>query len=93
MERPLIPELEEKGWHYRFTASEPRLSETVAFYKETGFEVHLEPLPPNRERCDSDCELGKPEDCSICFNGNEERYRMIFTKPASSQAPQEEDLF
>jgi hypothetical protein len=92
MDRPLIPELEKKGWNYRFTANEPRLSETVAFYKETGFEVHLEPLP-KRERCDLECKVGKSEDCHICFDGDEERYRMVFTKPASTQALQEEDLF
>ena len=88
----IIDELKKQGWNYRFTANEPRLSETVAFYNETGFEVHLEGLP-NQESCDSDCEVGESGDCRICFTGDEERYRMVFTKPASVQAHREEDLF
>jgi hypothetical protein len=88
----MIDELENQGWNYRFTASEPRLSEMVALYKETGFEVHLERLP-KQESCDSDCEAGESGDCRICFDGDEERYRMVFTKPASMQAQGMEDLF
>ena len=88
----IISELEKKGWRYRFTANEPRLSETVAFYKETGYDVHLEPLPTGEKR-DWDCELGESEYCRICFVGEKERYRMVFTRPALIQEGGEADLF
>lgn len=87
-----IDELKKQGWHYRFTAKEPRLSETVSLYQESGFEVHLEPLP-KVENSDSHGEMGEFEGCRICFRGDEDKYRMVFTKPASLQDPGEEDLF
>jgi hypothetical protein len=42
--RPSRRELEAGGWKFRFTASEPRLSEHVRDYEELGFEVTLVPL-------------------------------------------------
>ena len=37
--------LQSEGWTRQFVANEPRLSEAVELYKETGYEVHLEPIP------------------------------------------------
>ncbi|MFC1579689.1 hypothetical protein ACFL4N_02120 [Thermodesulfobacteriota bacterium] len=70
----------EQGWSEQFIANEPRLSEAVEAYQEAGFEVHLEPLTtePGCERCTG------PEDekeCRICFEGVEDQYKVIFTRP------------
>jgi len=80
--RSRIEELEEQGWVKQFTANEPRLSEAVDLYRESGFEVHLEPLPKGRE-----CELcagaenrKEQGECRICFEGFEDRYKIIFTR-------------
>ncbi len=72
--------LKKEGWMRQFVASEPRLSEVVAMYKESGFEVHLEPLPPGSESellplIDSD------DGCAKCFDGLQEQYKIIFTRP------------
>lgn len=71
-------ELQQEGWQRRFVAEEPRLSEMVEMYKETGFEVHLEPLSvvgdPDNEN--DDCQA-----CRICFKGAEDKYQVIFTRP------------
>jgi len=73
-------ELENKGWAKRFIACEPRLSEAVETYKEAGFDVHLEPLPKEPE-C-KDCEGNEDqEECRVCFEGFEDQYRIIFTRP------------
>lgn len=70
-------ELLQQGWERRFVASEPRLSEMVTLYKESGFEVLLETLAavelPNgdRETC---------QGCRICFEGVEDNYRVVFTR-------------
>ena len=78
-----IEKLEKEGWTQRFVASEPRLSEVVELYKESEFEVHLEPLPQK-----TDCGIceGNREgtECRICFEGVEEQYRIIFTRPAKN---------
>jgi hypothetical protein len=77
-----IEELEKQGWVKQFVASEPRLSEAVELYKELGFEVHLEPLPKGQE-CDT-CAGPEKEDqgeCRVCFNGFEDLYKIIFTRP------------
>ena len=69
--------LEREGWTRQFVANEPRLSEAVELYKETGYEVHLEPIP----------EAGNPSDlpmvgsdCTTCFEGTEDQYKIIFTR-------------
>jgi hypothetical protein len=71
-------ELKKEGWQKRFIAEEPRLSEMVHLYEESGFEVHLEPLAaveePDEEN--QDCQT-----CQICFEGAEDTYRVIFTRP------------
>ena len=75
-----LEELKKEGWTRQFVASEPRLSEAMAVYKESGFEVHLEPLPSG----------GEPEilpliessdGCARCFEGSQEQYKFIFTRP------------
>jgi hypothetical protein len=82
--------LKKEGWTRQFVASEPRLSEAVAIYKESGFEVHLEPLPsggesellPLIDSCDG---------CAKCFEGFEEQYRIIFTRPGRDGPSLEEE--
>ena len=69
-------ELLKQGWQRRFIASEPRLSEMMAMYEETGFEVHLEPLAAGEEpdEAQEECRGGR-----ICFAGFEDLYLGIFT--------------
>lgn len=79
------------GWTRQFTASEPRLSEAVAAYEEAGFEVRLEPLPPSSRE-----EKEGGGECRICFEGFEDRYRVIYTRPrspASAPSGPDDDLF
>jgi hypothetical protein len=72
--------LREEGWTRQFVAEEPRLSEAAAMYREAGFEVHLEPL--SSEPVEAVC-VGKKSGsgCRTCFEGFEERYKIIFTRP------------
>jgi len=81
--RSRIQELEKEGWTRQFTASEPRLSEAAALYRDLGFEVRLEGLPIKQgcDPCTGD-EREDPEECRACFEGFEEQYRIIFTRPA-----------
>jgi hypothetical protein len=65
-------ELLKEGWQRRFIASEPRLSEMMAMYEETGFEVHLEPLAAGEEM--------DVAACRICFSGREDSYHVIYTR-------------
>jgi MinD superfamily P-loop ATPase len=73
-ERKLMKE----GWERRFFASEPRLSEMAELYEETGFDVHLEPLSAVEEpnKTNEEC-----QGCNICFEGCEDEYKVIFTRP------------
>ncbi len=71
-------ELIKEGWGKRFVASEPRLSEMAEMYEETGFEVHLEPLSAVEEPDEGSEECQK---CRICFEGVEDQYKVIFTRP------------
>ncbi len=80
-------ELIQEGWTRRFVASEPRLSEAVELYRSMGYEVHLEPLP--RVDCDS-ADKGS-EECRACFEGFEEQYKIIYTRPERGEG--EEDDF
>lgn len=91
-EKTDIEILEGEGWTRQFVANEPRLSEAVEMYGAVGFEVHLEPLPKGPE-CKT-CVGGEDEgDCRICFEGVEEQYRIIFTRPKKGETESEEDLF
>jgi len=83
-----IAKLEKEGWVRQFEANEPRLSEAVEMYRESGFEVHLESIDasladPNSEDCQS---------CRACFQGVEDQYRIIFTRK-KKDPEQEDDLF
>ncbi len=76
-------ELIKAGWERRFIACEPRLSEMVEMYREIGFEVHLEPLPAKEELEAEGTSGCKESGCTACFDADPERYRIIFTKPAT----------
>jgi hypothetical protein len=86
-----IKELETQGWTMRFIEGEPRLSEAIETYRDSGFEVHLEPLPGEMS-CNSCTGEEAEGECRVCFKGHEEQYRMIFTRPGIEGANQE-DLF
>jgi hypothetical protein len=80
-----IEMLRQEGWQRQFVANEPRLSEAVKLYREVGFDVLLEPLPEKGE-CES-CS-GEDEDekeCRICFEGFEDQYKIIYTRPKNHQ--------
>ncbi len=62
-------ELEAQGWERRGEFREPRLSEFVQLYEEMGFEVKLMPLDPDNL-----------PGCGICFEGDIEKYRVIYTR-------------
>jgi len=80
--RSRTEELEKQGWVKQFTASEPRLSEAVDLYRESGFEVHLEPIPKAGEgdACPGVEKDTAKEECRICFQGFENQYKTIFTR-------------
>ncbi|BBO80969.1 hypothetical protein DSCO28_15350 [Desulfosarcina ovata subsp. sediminis] len=77
-----IAELLKDGWKRQFTINEPRLSEAVEVYLESGFEVHLEPFDPGA--CESGCDPGAPVNgqtsCSACYEGVEDQFKIIFTR-------------
>ena len=71
-------ELTNEGWEKRFIADEPRLSEMVQMYEETGFEVHLESISAVEVPDDGDEEC---QQCRICFEGADNQHKVIFTRP------------
>lgn len=75
-------ELIKAGWEKRFIACEPRLSEMVEMYEEIGLRVHLEPLPAKEEMETDGTNACADSGCTVCFDLDRERYRIIFTKPA-----------
>ena len=83
-EETITRNLEDRGWHRQFIASEPRLSEAVEMYRELGFQVHLEPLP-KQEKSLNEKARDAEKKCRTCFEGSEDRYRIIFTKPAEDR--------
>lgn len=87
---PILEKLEKDGWTRQFVANEPRLSEAVDLYKETGYEVHLEPIP----KADNPSDLPMVgSDCTTCFDGNEDQYKIIFTRPVKGGPALDDDLF
>jgi hypothetical protein len=52
----------------------------VDIYREAGFEVHLEPLP-EESACESCAGEEDQTTCRVCFEGIEDQYRIIFTRP------------
>jgi len=77
-------ELVQAGWERRFIACEPRLSEMVEMYKEIGLKVHLEPLPTTEEMEAESTKTCADSGCTVCFDVDRERYRIIFTKQAGN---------
>lgn len=92
-EEAITKTLESQGWRRQFVAAEPRLGEAVQVYGEAGFEVHLEPLPPRKKSSKGQvCETNS--ECRTCFEGFEDQYKIIFTKPnENSRDLLEDDLF
>ena len=80
--------LEEEGWSRQFVASEPRLSEAVAMYREAGFDVHLAPLA-KEPTCESCAGLEEADACRVCFEGFEDLYKIIYTRPKEGKSPPE----
>jgi len=76
-------QLEKEGWVRQFVANEPRLSEAVELYKESGFEVHLEPLAKGQEceTCAGTEDWKEKRECRVCFEGFEDQYKIIYTRP------------
>jgi hypothetical protein len=71
-----LKQLENEGWVRQFEASEPRLSEAVQLYTESGYEVRLEPVEdfqadPDGESCTA---------CRACLDGFKDEYKIIFTR-------------
>lgn len=90
-----IQDLEKEGWTKQFVANEPRLSESAEMYKQLGFDVHLEPLPkePECESCAGTEEQEEKSECRICFEGVEDQYKLIFTRPLKGKGRGDDDLF
>ena len=57
------------GWEKQTTWDDPRLSEIVEMYEETGFEVHLEPFDPFTT-----------SDCTECMKASPEKFKTIYTR-------------
>ena len=69
-------QLAKEGWKKKFTCDADRVDEFVEMYQSIGFEVRVEPVSPD------DPDLT----CQVCFMGNREGYRTIYTRPAESKA-------
>jgi hypothetical protein len=87
--------LEEEGWTRRFVADEPRLSEAVEVYKQAGFDVCLVSFPTEEPECET-CPGEERSDqngkeCRVCFEGSEDQYKIIFTRPALGETEPEDD--
>jgi len=89
-EESRFEKLQREGWKKQFTTNEPRLSEAVELYKETGFEVHLESSPLEHEV--KHCPQGEAGECRFCFEDHEEDYKIIYTRPKKG-AEMSDDLF
>ncbi len=89
---PRLEELEKEGRKRQFVANEPRLSEAIELYKETGHEVHLEPMPKPDEPFDFPQAMTGSE-CTVCFEGSEDNYKIIFTRPSTDGSIAEDELF
>ncbi len=85
--------LEREGWKRQFVANEPRLSEAVELYKESGFEVHLESVPKAQGLPDCQKEGMTGSGCTVCFDGQEDQYKIIFTRPGKDDGGGDDNLF
>jgi hypothetical protein len=92
-EETITRTLERQGWHRQFVAAEPRLGEAAALYRELGFEVHLEPLPTQEKKFNRQTHNTEIK-CRTCFEGSEDQYSIIFTRPAQARVnPSKQVLF
>ena len=66
------PQLVALGWDYRFVAGGPRLKETVQLYRQLGFEVLAQPVPPE----------SFPDECEGCQLVALLELRTIYTRIA-----------
>lgn len=92
MDKSKFKELEKHGWTARFIAEEPRLSEAIDQYKASGFEVLVESLPKNAP-CTYCVGEETGNQCRVCFDGHEDRYNLIFTRPCKQEKQEDEELF
>ncbi len=83
--------LQHEGWNKQFIADEPRLSEAIELYKQSGFEVHLESVPAKNEI--NQCPQGEAGECRVCFEGNEDQYKIIYTRQKDDVNDLDDDLF
>ena len=71
---------ERRGWTRRFIACDPGLSEAIEMYRESGFDVLLVNLPS--DKTGNNCIRNqKGNECLKCFEGVQEKYRIIYTRP------------
>ena len=59
-------------WERRGVYDEPRLTELVKLYKESGFTVKLEAFSPD-----------SGSECNECIRENPDRYKVLYTKKNS----------
>lgn len=52
----------------------------VEMYGEIGLEVHLEPLATKEELEEEGASSCADKGCTVCFDVDRDRYRIIFTK-------------
>lgn len=81
-------ELIKEGWTRRFVTNEPRLSEASELYRSMGYEVHLEQL----SLVDSESPNQESGECKTCFQGFEDQYKIIYTRPQKGES-EEGDLW
>ncbi|MFC1866961.1 hypothetical protein ACFL0H_02345 [Thermodesulfobacteriota bacterium] len=61
-------------------------------YRDSRFEVHLEPLPKGTE-IEAQVSEGEEGECLDCFEGFEDQYKIIFTRPGKDSTRDDDDLF
>ncbi len=83
--------LKHEGWTRQFIANEPRLNEAMELYKQSGFDVHLESVPAEDEI--DRCPQGEAGECRACFEGNEDQYKIIYTRQKDEVGDLDDDLF
>jgi hypothetical protein len=52
----------------------------VQMYEEIGLKVHLEPIPEKDKNEQGDYRTCSDGGCTVCFDADRDRYRIIFTK-------------
>jgi len=66
--------LAKEGWAKRFTCDASRVDELVETYESIGLEVRAESIS------EDDPDLS----CQVCFAGNRDGYKTIYTRPKKS---------